>query len=116
MKSPIMLVCAMVAAMGMTVCAETQANAEAGAAKTQAQAGKGKHGEMTEAQREAKMQKRLEQIKAKDEALYKELIALKEKDPAAFKAKMHELNVADAKAKGAKEKGPHKAAAEAAAK
>jgi hypothetical protein len=115
MKSPIMLVCAMVAAMGMSVCAETQTNAAAagGDAKAQA-AAKGKHGQMTEAQREAKMQKRLEQIKAKDEALYKELVALKEKDPAAFKAKMRELAMADAnKAKG---KGLHKAGAEGAAK
>lgn len=52
---------------------------------------KPKHAEMTKEQREAMMNKRLEAIKAKDEALYKELIALKEKDPEAFKAKMREL-------------------------
>lgn len=62
---------------------------------------KPKHAEMTKEQREAMMNKRLEAIKAKDEALYKELIALKEKDPEAFKAKMREL----AKQEHAKNKG-----------
>lgn len=52
---------------------------------------KPKHAQMTKEQREAMMNKRLEAIKAKDEALYKELIALKEKDPEAFKAKMREI-------------------------
>jgi hypothetical protein len=94
MKSPILLVCAMVAAMGMTVMAEEKAAGAAGD-KAQVQGEKGKHGEMTEAQREARMTKQLEQIKAKDEAQYKELIALKEKDPEAFKAKMKELRAKD---------------------
>lgn len=92
MKSPIMLACALVAAMGLTVMAEEKAPvAGAGAEKAQVQGEKGKHGEMTEAQREARTTKFLESIKAKDEAQYKELVALKEKDPEAFKAKMKEL-------------------------
>ena len=98
MKSPIMLVCAMVAAMGLTAMAEEKAAGAAGD-KAQVQAGK-KHGEMTEAQREEMINKHLEQIKAKDEALYKELIALKEKDPEAFKAKMKELRAKEHAAQG----------------
>jgi len=47
--------------------------------------------EMTADQKAAHTAKALERIKSKDEALYKELIALKEKDPAAFEAKMAEL-------------------------
>lgn len=112
MKSPIMLVCAMVAAMGLTGMAEEKAAvADAGAEKVQVQGEKKKHGEMTEAQREARTAKALEQIKAKDEALYKELVALKEKDPEAFKAKMKELRAkahAQAPAEG-KGKGKPKA-------
>lgn len=88
MKHPILLVCAMVAAMGMTVMAEDKA---AGADKAPAKGEKGQHKQLTDAQREEMMNKRLEQIKVKDEAQYKELIALKEKDPEAFKAKMKEL-------------------------
>lgn len=108
MKSPILLVCAMVAAMGVTVLAEDKAPAAcAGGEKAQVQAGKkGKHGPMTEAQREAMMNKHLEQIKAKDEAQYKELVALKEKDPEAFKAKMRELRKAQGKGKGAEAPKP----------
>lgn len=69
---------------------------------------KPKHAEMTKEQREAMMNKRLESIKAKDEALYKELIALKEKDPEAFKAKMREIGKQEhAKGKG-KGKGQDK--------
>ena len=112
MKSPIMLVCAMMVAMGMSVLAEEQA-AVAGDAKVQVQAGKAKKAKLTEAQREEMMNKRLERIKAKDETLYKELIALKEKDPAAFKAKMRELAKADAKTH-TKAKAKAKAATEAA--
>ncbi len=98
MKSPIMLVCAMVAAMGMTVLAQPPA---AGADKAPAKGEKGQHKQMTEAQREEMMNKRLEAIKEKDPAQYKELVALKEKDPAAFKAKMRELGkAAHAKGKG----------------
>lgn len=71
--------------------------------------GKAKHAEMTPAQREEMMNKRLEAIKAKDEALYKELVDLKEKDPAAFKAKMRELGKQQGKAHGkAKGKGKGK--------
>jgi len=101
MKSPIMLVCAMMMAMGASVWAEEKAQTAVaeGAEKAQVQI---KHGPKTEAQREAMMNKRLERIKAKDEALYKELVALKEKDPAAFKAKMRELAKADAAAAKAK--------------
>lgn len=98
MKSSVMLVCAMVAAMGMTVMAEDKGVAAGAGEKAQVQAGKGKHAPMTEAQREAAINKQLEQIKAKDEAQYKELIALKEKDPEAFKAKMRELRKAQAQA------------------
>ncbi len=85
MKSAIMLVCAMVASMSLSALA-VETNAAAGGDKNRA-----KHGEMTEAQREAMMNKRLESIKEKDPALYKELIDLKAKDPVAFKAKMAEL-------------------------
>jgi hypothetical protein len=48
--------------------------------------------EMTAEQKAAHTAKALERIKTKDEALYKELVALKEKDPAAFEAKMAELH------------------------
>jgi hypothetical protein len=47
--------------------------------------------EMTAEQKAAHTTKMLERIKTKDEALYKELVALKEKDPAAFETKMTEL-------------------------
>ena len=92
----IMMALAVMSALTMGAVAADQA---AGAEK-----GKAKHAEMTPAQREEMINKRLEQIKAKDEALYKELIALKEKDPEAFKAKMREM--------GKKEhaKGPKKPA------
>jgi hypothetical protein len=98
-----MLVCAMVAAMGLNVLAADQAPA-AGADKAPAKA----HKQMTDAERETMMNKRLDAIKAKDEALYKELVALKEKDPAAFKAKMRELGKAahaKGEGKGKKAKG-----------
>jgi hypothetical protein len=104
MKNPIMLVCAMVAAMGMSVMAEEKA---AGAGeKAGVQGEKGQHKQMTEAQREEMINKRLEQIKAKDEAQYKELIALKEKDPEAFKAKMKELRAKDHAQGQGEGKGP----------
>jgi len=99
MKYPILLVCAMMTAMSMSALAQGAAAGAAGTEKTE----KAKHPKMTEAQREAAINKKLEEIKAKDEAQYKELIALKEKDPEAFKAKMHELFKADhPKAKGPK--------------
>lgn len=79
----ILLAMAMMSALTMGTIAAEQG---AGAVKE-----KPKHAEMTQEQREARMNKRLEAIKAKDEALYKELIALKEKDPEAFRAKMREL-------------------------
>lgn len=91
----IMLAMAVMSALTMGTLAAEQA---AGGVKE-----KPKHAEMTKEQKEAMMNKRLEAIKAKDEALYKELIALKEKDPEAFKAKMRELGKqehAKAKAKG----------------
>jgi hypothetical protein len=47
--------------------------------------------EMTAEQKAEHTAKALERIKTKDEALYKELVALKEKDPAAFEKKMGEL-------------------------
>lgn len=110
MKSPIMLVCAMLAAMSMSVLAAEQPAAGAkGGENAQVQAGKGKHAKLTDEQRAEMVNKRLEQIKAKDEALYKELVALKEKDPEAFKVKMHELAKEQGKAQGeAKGKGKRK--------
>ncbi len=89
MKSSMLLVCAMMAAVNVSVWA-----AEEGA-KAPAEAGKGKHAQMTPEQREAMITKRLEGIKAKDEAQYKELVALKEKDPKAFNEKMRELGKAE---------------------
>jgi hypothetical protein len=60
--------------------------------------------EMTAEQKAEHQVKMLERIKSKDEALYKELVALKEKDPAAFEAKMTELrkkhHARDGKGKG----------------
>jgi len=91
----IMMAFAMMSALTMGVMAADEA--AAGAEK-----GKAKHAEMTPEKREEMMTKRLEQIKAKDEAQYKELIALKEKDPAAFKAKMKELGKQHGKGKGPK--------------
>ena len=90
MKSPMMLVCALLATMSLSVWA-----ADEGGAKAPAEAGKGKHAQMTPEQREAMVTKRLEGIKAKDEAQYKELVALKEKDPKAFNQKMRELGKAE---------------------
>lgn len=92
----IMLAMAVMSALTMGTLA-----AEEGAAAVKE---KPKHAQMTKEQREAMMNKRLEAIKAKDEALYKELIALKEKDPEAFKAKMRELG----KQEHAKNKGKGK--------
>ena len=89
----IMLAMAVMSALTMGTLA-----AEEGAAAVKE---KPKHAQMTKEQREAMMNKRLEAIKAKDEALYKELVALKEKDPEAFKAKMRELG----KQEHAKNKG-----------
>ena len=90
MKSPIMLVCAMMLAMGVSVLAEEKA-AVAGGEQKQVQAEKKPHGPKDEARMEAMMTKQLEAIKAKDEALYKELVALRETDVKAFRAKMREL-------------------------
>jgi len=102
MKYPIMLVCVMMTAMSMSALAQ---GAAAGAAGGAATTEKAKHPKMTEEQRAAMIDKKLQEIKAKDEAQYKELIALKEKDPEAFKAKMRELFKAD----HPKAKGPAKA-------
>ena len=95
MKYPIMLVCALVASMSMSVMAE---NAAAGAATPAKTAEKAKGAKLTAAEKEARITKQLDAIKAKDEALYKELVALREKDPAAFKAKMMELRQQNMKA------------------
>ena len=111
MKNPIMLVCAMVAAVCLSTLAEEPAKAAAAGEQAQVQAGKGekgKHKQLTEAEREAMMTKRLEKIKEKDEALYKELVALKEKDPEAFKLKMRELGKAQAEAGKGAGKREHK--------
>jgi len=99
MKHPIMLVCALVATVSLSTLAE---DAAATAAAKPAATEKAKGSKHTPAQREAAINKKLEQIKAKDEALYKELVALREKDPAAFNAKLHELNKAAKPAKQAK--------------
>ncbi len=101
----IMLAMAVMSALTMGTLAAEEG---AGAVKE-----KPKHAEMTKEQREAMMNKRLEAIKAKDEALYKELIALKEKDPEAFKVKMRELAKEEhAKAGKGKGKGKGKAKGE----
>lgn len=93
MKNPVMLACAMVAALSLSVMAEQKAPAAAAeAGKAQVKAEK--------VDREAMMNKRLERIKEKDEALYKQLVELKEKDPEAFKAKMRELAKEQGKAHG----------------
>ncbi|HQQ92586.1 MAG TPA: hypothetical protein PLU38_12070 [Kiritimatiellia bacterium] len=70
------------------------------AVEKDANAGKGKGAKLTPEQREAMVTKRLEQIKAKDEALYKELVELKEKDPKAFRDKMREQGRGQGKGKG----------------
>jgi len=105
MKYPILMACAMMAALTTSVLA--QGAAAGGAAGGTAKTERAKHPKMTEEQKAALIDKKLEEIKAKDEAQYKELIALKAKDPEAFKAKMHELIKAD----HAKAKGPKAAAA-----
>lgn len=64
--------------------------------------------EMTAEQKAEKQAKVLAAIKAKDEALYNELIALKEKDPAAFEAKMLELRKKHHEAGKGKGKGGEK--------
>jgi acyl-CoA reductase-like NAD-dependent aldehyde dehydrogenase len=97
MKNPIMLVCAMVVAMGSASFAAEQAAAEPAAQK--AHAGGEKGAKLTPEQREALVNKRLEHIKAKDEALYNELVALRAKDPKAFRAKMREQGKAPGRAK-----------------
>jgi len=101
----VMLAFAVMAALATgAMAAENAAGAEAGK-------GKAKHGEMTKEQREEMINKRLEAIKAKDEAKYKELVELREKDPEAFKAKMREM-AKEEHAKGGKGKGKGKGAAE----
>lgn len=101
MKYPIMLVCALVATVSLSTLAE---DAAATAVAKPAATEKVKGAKLTPEQREAMTNKKLEQIKAKDEALYKELVALREKDPAAFNAKMRELRKAEKPAKQAKAK------------
>ena len=103
MKCSVMLVCAMMTVMGMSASAGEKAGG-AGGEQVKAEDGKGKHPELTEAQREERTNKLLERIKAKDEAKYKELMDLKEKDPKAFKMKLRE--VAKELGLGKEEKGP----------
>ena len=101
MKYPILLACVMMTALTTSVLA--QGAAAGGAAGGAPKAEKAKHPKMTEEQKAAMIDKKLAEIKAKDEAQYNELVALKAKDPEAFKAKMHELIKADhPKAKGPK--------------
>ncbi|MEI6646333.1 MAG: hypothetical protein WCP12_09865 [bacterium] len=101
-----LIVLAMIAALATGTMAKDGAGA-AGAAPAKK--------EMTADQKAAHTAKMLENIKAKDEALYKELIALKEKDPAAFEAKMAELR-AKHRAEAGKGKGGAKKACKDAAK
>lgn len=102
MKTSIMLACALVFVTGLCVRAQQQAAAPAAPAAVakEAKADKGKGAKLSPEQREALMTKRLEQIKAKDEALYKELVELKGKDPKAFRDKMREQGRAQGKGKG----------------
>jgi hypothetical protein len=87
------------AVMAALVSGTMAADGAEGAAKE-----KPKHAQMTKEQREEMIAKKLEAIKAKDEAKYKELVELKEKDPKAFAAKMREMAKED-HAKGGKGKG-----------
>jgi uncharacterized protein with von Willebrand factor type A (vWA) domain len=64
--------------------------------------------EMTAEQKAEHTTKALERIKTKDEALYKELVALKEKDPAAFEKKMMEQHQKRHGEKGKGKKGGEK--------
>ncbi|MDD2460364.1 MAG: hypothetical protein PHT98_04685 [Kiritimatiellae bacterium] len=108
MKTPIMLACALVLAAGLNGSAQEKAATPAtpavpavpAAVEKDANAGKGRGAKLTPEQREAMVTKRLEQIKAKDEALYKELVELKEKDPKAFRDKMREQGRGQGKGKG----------------
>lgn len=108
MKTPIMLACALVLATVLNGRTQEKAATPAtpavpaapAAVEKDANAGKGKGAKLTPEQREAMVTKRLEQIKAKDEALYKELVELKEKDPKAFRDKMSEQGRGQGKGKG----------------
>ena len=69
--------------------------------------------EVTAEQKAKKYDKALEKIKAKDQALYNELVALKVSDPAAYEARMETLckGKSEGKDKGkVKGKGTEKAA------
>jgi hypothetical protein len=110
MKSPIMLVCALVAAMSLPTFAQTATTAKpADAAATEKAAKAAK----AEAAREARINKFMEETKVSNPTLYSELTALKEKDPAAFKAKVRDLIKQQnaAKAKNGKAKKTENAAA-----
>ncbi len=108
MKTPIMLACALVLAASLNGRAQEKAATPAtpavpaapAAVEKDANEGKGRGAKLTPEQREAMVTKRLEQIKAKDEALYKELVELKEKDPKAFRDKMREQGRGQGKGKG----------------
>jgi len=62
-------------------------------------------GPMTPEQRKAMEERRMERIKEKDEALHKELVELREKDPEAFRARMREMGRERARARRNAEKG-----------
>lgn len=100
----VMLAFAVMAALVTGALANDNAAAGAEAGK-----GKAKHAQMTKEQREEMITKRLEKIKATDEAKYKELVELKEKDPKAFATKMRELAKEEHAKGGGKGKGKGKA-------
>lgn len=91
MKSPILLACALMTAITLGGMAkENAADGEGGKAK-QVKRERPERGPMTPERKKAMMDKRMERIKEKDEALYKELSALREKDPEAFDNRMREM-------------------------
>jgi acyl-CoA reductase-like NAD-dependent aldehyde dehydrogenase len=107
MKTPIMLACALVLATVLNGRTQEKAATPAtpavpaapAAVEKDANAGKGKGAKLTPEQREAMVTKRLEQIKAKDEALYKECSNSKRKTPRHSETKMRERAGARAKAR-----------------
>lgn len=88
--SKLLLVAALVASgLILNTQAADKPAAEAGPAQVQ----KGQRGdrEGVKVDREAMIAKRLEAIKAQDEAKYKELVELRQKDPRAFREQMRAL-------------------------
>ncbi len=91
MKSPILLACALMTAITLGGMAKENASAdEAGKAK-QVKRERPERGPMTPEMKKAMTDKRMARIKEKDEALYKELSELREKDPEAFDKRMREM-------------------------